>query len=615
MTFMLGCNYWASNAGIEMWKNWDEKAIREDFEILTKNGVEYLRVFPLWRDFQPVSPLFSGGGGKKEYRVNEDKLPENKYYLDETMMKRFERFCDISEEFGLKLVVGIITGWMSGRLFIPPALYDKNLYTDPTALMFELKYIEGFVKRLKDKPAIYGWDLGNECNCMSMTMDYDVAESWTGIISNAIRANDTSRIIVSGMHGLSVEEAWRIEGQAAYTDMLTTHPYPSAVKHCSKDKFSSMRTLLHATCETKYYSDISGKPCLVEELGNLGPMMCNDETAANFLKVNLYSNWVHGAEGVMWWCANDQMMLETAPYCWLMCEVELGLIDKNRKPKPMLLELKEFSKWIKECDFTLPGATEDGVCIVTEGQDQWGVAYMSYMLAKEAKVNLKFAYAKDSIPESDFYMLPSVNSSSMMPSYRFKELKKRIYDGAVLYISNNNSVISEFKDLTGVEIIDSQSMTENGKFLLNGAEIDYSRNRKYTIVEKGAQVICRDEQGMPIITVYEYGKGRVYYVNFPVESMLLDISDAHESNQYEIYREIFSDKLQNHIADSTCKYIGITEHIENENSAYIAMINYSKNKLDTELKIKEGFSVEKVICGDLNNIEPYGTVMFKVVRK
>ena len=64
----------------------------------------------------------------------------------------------------------------------------------------------------------------------------------------------------------------------AGTDMLTTHPYPYFVPHCSKDKFSSMRTLLHATTETKYYSDLGRKPCLVEEIGNLGPMMCDNET-------------------------------------------------------------------------------------------------------------------------------------------------------------------------------------------------------------------------------------------------------------------------------------------------------------------------------------------------
>jgi ABC-type transporter Mla maintaining outer membrane lipid asymmetry ATPase subunit MlaF len=34
MDFILGCNYWASNAGTEMWTNWDENAVRKDIKTL-----------------------------------------------------------------------------------------------------------------------------------------------------------------------------------------------------------------------------------------------------------------------------------------------------------------------------------------------------------------------------------------------------------------------------------------------------------------------------------------------------------------------------------------------------------------------------------------------------
>lgn len=612
--FMLGCNYWASNAGIEMWRNWDEETVRNDFATLSQHGVKYLRVFPVWRDFQPVSPLYDYWGVIREYRVNEDKLPTNKYYLDETMLERFEKFCDISEEYGMHLIVGLITGWMSGRLFIPPVVYGKNLYTDTTALMFELKFIEGFVQRMKNKPAIYAWDLGNECNCLSENRCYETAEAWTGTISNAIRANDATRPVVSGMHSLTLEGTWRIEGQAAYTDMLTTHPYPFFVPHCTKDTFSSMRTLLHATCETKYYADISGKPCLVEELGNLGPMMCDDETAANFLKVNMFSNWAHGSTGVLWWCSHDQTKLETVPYCWNMCEVELGLVDSKRAAKPTLCEMKKFDEWLEKADIDLPPAREDAVCLLTDGQDQWGCAYMSYILAKQAKVNLKFAYAKNGIPESDVYLLPSVNTVRMMPSYKFAELKKRIYDGAVLYISNNDSVISEFSDLTGVVINDSRTAHDEGNFVFDGKTLPYSRNRKFMITAKEAKVLASDEGGVPIVTEYSYGRGKVCYVNYPIESMMLDMPDAHETDLFEIYRHVMSGKINEHIADSDCRYIGITEHKVDENTAFVVLINYSDKSVETNLKLRPEYKISEVIRGDTDAIAPYETAIIKVTK-
>lgn len=612
--FMLGCNYWASHAGTEMWRNWDEQSVRDDFEVLSKNGVEYLRVFPNWRDFQPVWPLYDGRGVIREYRVNEDKLPENKYYLDETMLQRFEVFCDIAEEYNMKLIVGILTGFMSGRTFIPTALYGKNLFTDPVALRFELKFIEGFVKRIKNKSAVYAWNLGNECNNLTDTNDYNVAQSWTGIICNAIRANDRSRMIVSGMHGLSLDGPWRIEDQADYTDMLTTHPYPYFVPHCTKDDFSSMRTLLHATTETKYYSDVGHKPCLVEEIGTLGNMMCDEETAAGFLRVNMLSNWAHGSPGVLWWCANDQMMLETPPYCWNMCEVELGMLDRNRTPKPVLCEMKKFSDFVKGLDFELPKAKTDGVCLLTDGQDNWGVAYMSNLLAKQAKVNLSFAYASNGIPTADVYLLPSVSSVRMMPSYRFKELKQRVYEGATVYISINNAVISEFEALAGLRINDSKTTYEEGTFEIFGESMSYRKSRVFNLTGTSAKVLAHSGNGNPIVSVNEYGKGKVYFVNFPLESMLLDTPDSHKTSYYKIYRDIFAEKIGSHIADSDCVCVGITEHAVSENQAYIVLVNYSGQEVKPNLRMNFAYKTEETVYGNPDCIAPFDAAVIKVSK-
>ncbi len=614
MDFMLGCNYWASNAGTEMWIKWDEAAVREDFDILSSNGVEYLRVFPNWRDFQPVSPLFSANGRLKEYRVNEDKLPTNKYYLDDVMMERFGRFCEIAEEYGFKLIVGLITGWMSGRLFLPPALYEKNIYTDTTALMFELKFIEGFIQGMKKYPAIYAWDLGNECNCMSEANDYQTADTWTGIICNAIRANDPTRSVISGLSGMTADGVWRIESQGAYTDMLTVHPYPYFAGKYTKDGYTSIRTLLHATCVSKYNADLGNKPCLVEEIGTLGPMMCDDELAGNFIKVNMFSNWANGATGLLWWCANEQIMLKEPPYCWNMCETELGMIYKNRKEKPVLLEMKKFSDWIKNIDFELPEAIEDGVCILTKDNDQWGVAYMAGVLAKQAKVNLKYAYINQEIPQSDVYLLPSVHTTHMMPSYMFEELKERIYNGATLYISNNNATISEFEELTGAHIIDSDFATDSGSFKLGDDTLRYSRSRRHIISANGSQVLSKDENGVPLITKYKYGKGIVYYVNFPVEDMAIVTENLQETNQYKVYREVFNEKIKEHIADSDCKHLGITQHNVDENSAYIVAINYSDKTVIPNIKIKDGYTVKRIIRGSLEQIEPFETFIIEVKK-
>ena len=55
MDFQLGCNYWASHAGIYMWRSWDKQVVEQDLQRLQKCGIRVLRVFPLWSDFQPLT--------------------------------------------------------------------------------------------------------------------------------------------------------------------------------------------------------------------------------------------------------------------------------------------------------------------------------------------------------------------------------------------------------------------------------------------------------------------------------------------------------------------------------------------------------------------------------
>ena len=55
--YMLGCNYWDSASGTEMWKNWQPDVVEKDLAALEECGVKHMRVFPLWRDFQPLRKL------------------------------------------------------------------------------------------------------------------------------------------------------------------------------------------------------------------------------------------------------------------------------------------------------------------------------------------------------------------------------------------------------------------------------------------------------------------------------------------------------------------------------------------------------------------------------
>lgn len=591
--FLIGCNYWAYNGGADMWRDWDEAQVETDLKLLKENKLTTIRVFPNWRDFQPVIPVFTYEGVLREYLMEGETEPQNPYFLSEVMLSRFEKFCDLANKYGLKLIVGLLTGWMSGKLYLPSALYGKNLFSNSTALRFENYFIEGFVSRFKDRKEIIAWDLGNECNCMSDADSADTAFAWSCAISNAIRVVDESRPVISGMHGLGVEDGkWTIKDQGRCTDILTTHPYPAFVPHCSKDPINSIRTLMHATAESLLYSDISKKPCLVEEIGTLGCSVCNDDTSALFMRANLFSNWAHGNEGLLWWCMNEQTHLNNPPYRYSMLERGLGLFDENQKPKPFLNEMRKFAEWLEKIDIKPAPPKTNATLLLSRSQDHWGVAYMSFILGKQAGVTLNFVAPNTDIPDSKLYFLPCLHGDIWLYKPYYEQLKEKVKNGATLYISSANAFFTQREEFLGTTVDETERAGDSGKFELDGAIIDYSRDFRQKLTATTATVLATDKEGNPLITLNSYGKGKVFYVNFLLEETLLSKSKAFDTDVYKVYEYIIKQTLDTPRVSKTNKFVGITE-----NGNTVTLINYSDAKQESGLKLN-GAEIDKILYGD-----------------
>lgn len=610
MGFILGCNYWASNAGTEMWKQWNSDSVEDDLKILSENGVKYLRVFPNWRDFQPVTPVLTVFGDVLEYRMSNDEKPDNVYYLDHTMMKKFYEFCRLCEKYNIYIIVGLLTGWMSGRLFIPPALVGKKLFSDPIALYFEQLYIRGFVTYFKKEKQIIAWEHGNECGCLDRPESTEQSAMWTAIISNAVKSVDHERMLISGLHNLNIYDKWRICDQAEYTDMLGAHPYPFWNAPAKMDKITNLRTLLYPVARSKFYSDISGLPCFIKEVGTMGNSVCSDTNSEKFLKAVMFSAWENGIKGVMWWCANEQLNLNTLPYEFMMCETELGLIDKNRKPKPVLYAMKEFDKFINSLEFELPKLNFDACCLTTHGQDQFGVSFMSYILSKQAGFDIKIAYADDGIPECDTYLMPSYNGNNIMHKDNYLNLKNKVRNGADLYISYDEGIISEFEELTGLRIENTEHGIFKNKIEINSEEIEFVQNSRLDITVVSAKILISDKYDMPIITKNKYGKGNVYFVSFPIESMLLNKTNAFVVGYSQIYKLIFKNIINRRPVISNNKELYITNHYEND-ILYCVISNYSDVMQNMDLIISNNYKAIEFFNNVENKCKPYESVIIK----
>ncbi len=606
--YCIGCNYWSSKSAMYMWREWDETVIEKDFKILSENGINVLRIFPLWPDFQPITKLY-GPNGSYHYGFKDGILPETsagKNGIDEVMMQRFDRLILIAEKYNLKLIVGILTGWMSSQLFVPPALEGLNVLSSPEAIKWEIRFVKYFVNHYSNCDTIVAWDLGNECNNMGKLTDSDQVWLWCNCITDAIKVSDSlNRPVISGLHGLSIDGIWKICDQGEICDGLTTHPYPCFTPYCNYDRINGIRPIMHSTCESLFYANLSGKPCIIEEIGSIYNVLAGSKTSAQFAKATSFSAWANGINGYMWWCNHDFDKLNKTPYIWNPLERELGLITSDGQIKPALMAIKDFSEFLKKLPFNeLPKADVDGYILVGKTEqpfDSWGESFNSYVLAKQAGLNMNFSYINSPIPESNLYILPCVSDFEFFEAFRFDELMEKVHNGATLYVSLKDPYINGYDRFFGAELLNKYNRLATEKFVFNNTEFTIDTKAEIELEPTSAEVISTNSSGLPCLLKNNYGKGTIYLLTYPLESYISTQSNAPENyDYYKIYSLLVTDKD----VYSTNKNVCLTKH----DNIFVA-INYSDKEIKNPIAADKNKA--RILWGSIDCIAPYDVCVFE----
>ena len=598
--FFIGVNYWASHAGINMWKDFSAKVVEEDFSKLEHAGVKVARVFPLWRDFQPITAQIGPVGITREVAFGDKVLNQldaaESAGVDIRQIKNLKKLIASAKRHGIKLIVPLITGFMSGRCYFPPALVNRNVVKDSFCIKWEVKFIKYLVNEFKKYPEIIAWELGNECNNMACDVSEDDAYRWTNEIVSTIKSVDNSRPIMSGMHGLCSGYAWNLTSQSENCDILTTHPYMLFTEYCDHQKLVSPRAIMHTPCETVMYSDLGKKDCLVEEIGTLGNMMGCDEIVAKFARASLFETFSHGSNGFVWWCAFDQKELSFAPYDWNDLERELGMFTFDGKEKPIVNEFKKFNEFLSGLPFkTLPQRERHAKCLIKE--NDWALGFGSYLIAKRAGMEIEFII-KDVFSDGDFYILPlGGNSLDTLKTRMYKPLFDKIKNGATLLITYGGGSISPCEELLGFK--------SGGRYVagalttrINGKKITADREYTIEIIPSNCEVLACDEDGKPCFTLNKLCKGNVLFFNAPIEEDLAKcrVNGVEESNYEEVYSCAMKVAKIRPSVLSDNKNISVTAH-PYENGYVVIAVN------DTDEEQKLTFLFDGIIAKTF-----YGTV-------
>ncbi len=249
-TFVLGVNYWPRTKAMQWWSRFEEEEVERDFKDLREMGINLVRIFLLWSNFQPSGPST----------------------VDETCLSHLETVLNIAQRHGLWLDITFFTGHMSGPNWAPrwmiledePLRSDcngvrrlvvgteaevkrcghRNIYTDPMCLEAEEVLLRAVVSRFGDHPAVGMWNLGNEPDLFGRPTSADSGASWVRsmrqIIVSCYEEKESLRMpshegrqitrppITCGLHAdsLIMDNGLRVDKVFSELDVRVMHGYP-----------------------------------------------------------------------------------------------------------------------------------------------------------------------------------------------------------------------------------------------------------------------------------------------------------------------------------------------------------------------------------------------------
>ncbi len=354
-----------------MWSRFDAGEIREDFAHIADLGLDAIRFFLRWDDFQPHPDA-----------------------LDPAMLARLEAVVDLAAQAGLRTMPTLFCGHMSGVNWLPAWTLDPatphgrfrtlcgtreerygigDFYRGPL-LAAQLRFAQAVGERLRAHPAVLAWDLGNEFTNLREPASAQDADEWSRRLCEVLER--TSAIpVTAGTHGedLTRDRNLRLSSLCAPYAFATMHGY-SVYSGFARSRLDPdvVPYLAYLT------ATFARKPVLFSEFGNPTcppgkvspyervampdeprnePVPLDDPVRAGYAclsedEMAVYCTEVldrlhaDGRLGGYWWCwadyapeLRDQPPFDRAPH-----ELSFGIVRDDGNEKPVAAALAAFAR-------------------------------------------------------------------------------------------------------------------------------------------------------------------------------------------------------------------------------------------------------------------------------
>ena len=347
-------NYWPARTAMAWWSRFDADEVVRDFARIAASGMDCVRAFLLWEDFQPEPGRVDRGALRKLIEV-----------------------ADAAGEAGLALMPTLFTGHMSGVNWIPAWALGgterderfrvvtggsvvggglRNWYADLDIARAQASLAGEAATALAGHEALWAWDLGNESSNCTVPVDHEHGRRWLAEMTSAIRAADPAALITIGLHmeDLEQDRSMGPREAAEVCDFLTMHGYPiyaswagGATDEHLVPFLARVTRWLGGSAQVLFSEfglptyrggeTVEGQP--------RDPMLVEEEEAARYTARVLEELRRAGCMGAMVWCHADYSteIWPEPPLDEARHERSFGLWRSDGSAKPAVLEVSAFA--------------------------------------------------------------------------------------------------------------------------------------------------------------------------------------------------------------------------------------------------------------------------------
>ena len=369
MRFSLGINYWPRRSAMAMWQRFDLGEIKEDLDRIAALGLDAVRFFLRWADFQPAADR-----------------------VDTAMLHRLVRVTDAIGERGLRAMPTLFCGHMSGVNWLPswaldPAVPAGRFRTITEAgespygaadaytgalLGAQRLHAREAGRALREHPAVVAWDLGNEFSNVREPASARDAAEWSRYLTDDLERS-SGVPVTGGLHGedltrdrtirpSSIAEPWvfaTMHGYSVYSDFARGRLDADVVPFLAQLTASFTRKPVlfsefgNPTCPPGRISPYDRVPLPDDpplppvDDATHAPYAClTEEEMASYGRAVIDRLHADGRLGAYWWCWADYAaeLANEPPFDRALHERSFGIIRADGSLKPVAQMLADVAK-------------------------------------------------------------------------------------------------------------------------------------------------------------------------------------------------------------------------------------------------------------------------------